>query len=181
VCRPSTFSKDFHWDAQPHDLHLEDGELAPLFCEGTPATQNSYWGSLALTIVTYVFGLAVTPFWPFAWWLGYYLWFNSMYYQCLAIFPAMYNAMFHGMRKNVRLLLQVLAALMVLNVAIVISAWYGWKDADGYNHYNPATGEENPVEEHNDASVHNISVLSLFVWSLLDAIFCHWRLHGVSL
>ena len=81
VCRPSTFSKDFHWDSQPYDLYTEDGELAPLFCEGTPATQNSYWASLVLTILTYIFGLAVTPTWPFAWWLGYYLWFNSMYYQ----------------------------------------------------------------------------------------------------
>eukprot|EP00984_Skeletonema_dohrnii_P025018 scaffold14161_cov121-Skeletonema_dohrnii-CCMP3373.AAC.2 len=44
VCRPSTFRSDFHWDAQPDDLYLEDGSLAPLFCEGTPATPTSYWG-----------------------------------------------------------------------------------------------------------------------------------------
>ena len=60
VCRPSTFRSDFHWDAQPDDLYLEDGSLAPLFCEGTPATPSSYWGSLFLTIFTYIFGLAIT-------------------------------------------------------------------------------------------------------------------------
>ena len=64
VCRPSTFRSDFHWDGQPDDLYLEDGSVAPLFCEGTPATPSSYWGSLSLTIITYIFGLAVTPFWP---------------------------------------------------------------------------------------------------------------------
>jgi acyl-CoA synthetase (AMP-forming)/AMP-acid ligase II/peptidoglycan/LPS O-acetylase OafA/YrhL len=164
VCRPSTFSKDFHWDSQPDDLYTEDGELAPLFCEGTPVTQNSYWASLALTLVTYIFGAAVTPAWPLAWNLGYYLWFNSMYYQCLAIFPALYNALFNGARKNARLLLQVIVALMVLNVAIVLGAWYALKDEDGYNHYNPATGEKNPVEEYNDASAHNIAGLSFYLF-----------------
>jgi hypothetical protein len=119
---------------------------------------------LALTIVTYVFGLAVTPTWPLAWWLGYYLWFNSMYYQCLAIFPATYNALYNGARKNARLLLQTIVALMVLNAAILVGAWYGWKDAEGYNHYDPATGEKNPVEEYNDASTHNISVLSFYLF-----------------
>jgi len=73
VCRPSTFRPVFHWDAQPDDLYLEDGSLAPLFCEGTPATPTSYWGSLILTIIVYLFGMAVTPFWPLNWWLGAFL------------------------------------------------------------------------------------------------------------
>lgn len=85
VCRPSTFDPDFHWDGQPTD------KTRGFFCEGTPATKTSYWGSLILTIATYVFGMAVTPMWPINWWMGYYLWFSSMYYQCLACFPAMYN------------------------------------------------------------------------------------------
>jgi hypothetical protein len=87
-----------------------------------------------------------------------------MYYQCLAIFPAMYNALFNGARKNVRLLLQVIVALMVLNAAILVGAWYGWKDAEGYNHYNPVTGLNNPVEEYNDASGHNAGVLSFYLF-----------------
>lgn len=97
ACRPSTFDSNFHWDAQPDDL------TRGLFCEGTPATKTSYWGSLFLTIFVYLFGMAVTPFWPLNWWMGeftilqllfpfihsmtnilsciapgYYLWFSSM-------------------------------------------------------------------------------------------------------
>jgi hypothetical protein len=76
----------------------------------------------------------------------------------------MYNALFNGARKNVRLLLQVIVALMVLNAAILLGAWYGWKDGEGYNHYNPVTGEKNPVEEYNDASAHNAAVLSFYLF-----------------
>lgn len=64
ACRPSTFDPNFHWDAQPDDL------TRGLFCEGTPATKTSYWGSLFLTIFVYLFGMAVTPFWPLNWWMG---------------------------------------------------------------------------------------------------------------
>eukprot|EP00956_Cyclotella_meneghiniana_P044032 scaffold298669_cov156-Cyclotella_meneghiniana.AAC.1 len=64
VCRPSTFDPNFHWDSQPDDL------TRGLFCEGTPATKTSYWGSLVLTILVYLFGMAVTPFWPLNWWMG---------------------------------------------------------------------------------------------------------------
>lgn len=60
VCRPATFRPTFHWNAQPDDLVLEDGSPAPLFCEGTPTTPSSYWGSLFSTIVVYLFGVS----WP---------------------------------------------------------------------------------------------------------------------
>ena len=60
VCRPSTFRNDFHWNAQPDDLYQPDGSLTPLFCEGAPMLKQSYWGSLALTIVIYVTNLAVS-------------------------------------------------------------------------------------------------------------------------
>lgn len=85
VCRPSTFDPNFHWDAQPSD------ESRGFFCEGTPLFKTSYWGSLVSTVVIYLVGLAVTPIWPATWWLGYYLWFNSMYFQALGIFPVLYN------------------------------------------------------------------------------------------
>lgn len=67
VCRPSTFDPDFHWDGQPSD------KTRGFFCEGTPATKTSWWGSFILTILTYIFGLAVTPIWPINWWMGEYL------------------------------------------------------------------------------------------------------------
>lgn len=94
VCRPSTFSSDFHWGSQPDDLYDEDGEYQDLFCEGTPVFQDSYWLSLISTMVVYITDLTVTPFWGFNWWIGFYFWFSSMYYQCLMVYPFMYNYFF---------------------------------------------------------------------------------------
>lgn len=50
---------------------------------------------------------------PLNWWLGYYLWFSSMYYQCLALFPAMYNYFFTKTRKNLRCLIKWMVWLQV--------------------------------------------------------------------
>jgi len=126
VCRPSTFDPNFSYNSNPDDL--ERG----FFCEGTPATKTSYWGSLILTIVIYIFGLAVTPSFLVTWWLGYYLWFSSIYYQCLAFFPSVYNALFTRTRKKTWLLLQIIVSLLLLNVAILLAAWFVMKDAPGY-------------------------------------------------
>ena len=54
VCRPSTFDPNFHWNGQPTDLYQPDGTLSPLFCEGTPAFKQSYWGSLVSTFLIYL-------------------------------------------------------------------------------------------------------------------------------
>jgi len=162
VCRPSTFSTDFHWDGQPTDMYLEDGSLAPLFCEGTPATKTSYWGSLVLTILTYLSGLAVTPFWPLNWWMGFYLWFSSMYYCCLACFPVMYNYFYNKCRKNIPLLLGWIISLLVINAAIITAAWLISKDYQGYGHYDEE-GHSMPVDEYTDGSPQNIGVLSFYL------------------
>ena len=163
VCRPSTFRSDFHWDGQPDDLYLEDGSIAPLFCEGAPATPNSYWGSLFLTIFTYIFGLAVTPFWPIHWWLGYYLWFSSMYYVCLACFPATYNYFFTKTRKNTKLLIKWVITLLVVNAAIITSAWFIWKDREGYGHYD-SNGKAVKPSNYTDGRAQNIGVLSFYLF-----------------
>jgi len=163
VCRPSTFSKNFHWDGQPNDLYLEDGSVAPYFCEGTPATPNSYWGSLFLTLITYVFGLAVTPFWPISWWMGYYLWFSSMYYMCLACFPATYNYFFNKTRKQSHLLLIIMIGLQILNYVIIMAGWFGFKDGEGYSHYN-ATGNANDPDDYTDGVNQNAGVLSFYLF-----------------
>jgi len=126
VCRPSTFDPNFTYNSQPDDL------TRGFFCQGTPATPTSYWGSLVLTIITYIFGLAVTPTFLITWWLGYYLWFSSMYYQCLAFFPGVYNALFNRTRKKTRLLLQIIIALLVLNIAILVGFWYIFRAATPY-------------------------------------------------
>jgi len=174
VCRPSTFRPDFHWDSQPGDLLLDSGEVAPLFCEGTPATPNSYWGSLILTILTYTFGMAVTPAWPLTWWLGYYLWFSSMYYQCLAMFPVMYNFLYNRVRGSTILLLKVLTGLLILNYVILAAAWFPMKDGSGYNHYNQDTNERNSAENYNDGELTNAIALSFYLfgpfWTLYFVI-----------
>lgn len=162
VCRPATFSPDFHWDAQPDDYILEDGSLAPLFCEGTPATKTSYWGSLFLTIFTYMMGLAVTPFWPINWWLGYYLWFSSMYYCCLACFPAMYNYFFK-LRKNAKKLLSWILGLLIVNAGLITAAWFIWKDMQGYGHYDE-DGNPVPVESYTNGAAQNVGVLSFYLF-----------------
>ena len=198
VCRPSTFRPTFHWHAQPDDLVLEDGSTAPLFCEGTPATPGSYWASLFLTIVTYVFGLAVTPFWPISWWLGYYLWFSSMYYQCLAIFPATYNFFFDKLRKKTTTLLSLLIGLLVLNAAIIAGAWFTLRDYSSseytersltnvFDHYDDegafdvVISEEAvpPDDEYNDTDVIsnsaavnvNVYVLSYYLFGPFWALY----------
>merc|ERR1719203_1643796 len=163
VCRPSTFRSDFHWDAQPDDLYLEDGSLAPLFCEGTPATPNSYWGSLILTIFVYVFGAAVTPFWPMNWWLGYYLWFSSMYYCCLACFPAMYNYFLNKTRKKTKLLLSIMVGLLVLNYVIIIIFWFITRDMQGYGHYE-SNGNVADQEDYTNGTKQNAWVLSYYLF-----------------
>ncbi len=157
VCRPTTFRKEFHWEAQPDDLYLEDGSEAPLFCEGTPATPDSYWGSLFLTIFTYIFGLAISPFWPITWWLGYYFWFSSMYYCCLACFPVTYNYFYDKTRKNVRLLLIWVIGLLVANATICTGAWFVWKDMEDYGNYD---AEGNPTV----GVAQNAGVLSFYLF-----------------
>ena len=124
VCRPSTFNDNFHWNAQPDDLYDADGNLSPPFCEGTPAFPTSYWKSLISTIFIHTFGLSVTPFWPLTWWLGYYLWFNSIYYQCLAVFPTVYNKLYHRVRKKTSLLIKLIAVMLLSNVILLLCVWF---------------------------------------------------------
>jgi hypothetical protein len=169
-CRPSTFSEDFHWDAQSDDLYDENGDVSPLFCEGAPATKKSYWTSLILTILTYLFGLAVTPFWPLAWNLGYYLWFNSMYYQCLAYFPVTYNALYNRTRKNTPKLLKLIAGLLLLNAAILVSSWFLFRYGEGYNHFRPETGVTT-LSEYTDGHHTNALVLSYYLFGPFWGIY----------
>ena len=126
-CRPSTFREDFSWHSKPDDLfsstESESGQRSDLFCEGTPLFPRSYWGSLIFTLLSYFSGLTVTPFWVLNWWLGYYLWFFSMYNQCLMIYPATYNFL-HARRKQGRFLVKLVIALVVASVAIVVTMWF---------------------------------------------------------
>jgi len=170
VCRPSTFDENFHWDGQPDD------KTRGLFCEGTPATKTSYWGSLVTTLITYIFGLAITPIWPLNWWMGYYLWFSSMYYQCLAVFPAMYNWLFLKTRKRTGYLMKVMIFLQILNAIILVAAWFSMKSAPSYNHYDADTGEKNDESEYDNAYgsdpvVYNAVILSFYLFAPFWALY----------
>jgi len=167
TCRPSTFRPDFHWDAQPDDLYIDGDEskgLAPLFCEGTPATPTSYWASLFLTILVYVTGSAITPVFLTSWWMGYYFWFSAMYYQCLMIFPVLYNRLAKW-RSNVRKYLITLVSLLMLNLVLLLVTWFVTKDYEGYNHYDEATGLKNDPNSYQDAHKHNVTILAWYLFS----------------
>jgi len=168
TCRPSTFKSDFTWHSKPDDLYIDGVKgngVSPLFCEGTPATPNSYWGSLFLTIFVYLVGAPITPFWLLNWWMGYYFWFSAMYYQCLMVFPMMYNSLLK-MRGNTRKYFMLLISLLVLNAAFLAITWFSVKDKAGYNVYDEKTGEKKGVEDYNkDAFVDNAIVLGWYLFS----------------
>ena len=57
-------------DGQQDDLYLYINgtkTVQPLFCEGTPAIEKSYWGNLFTTLAVYLTGLQATPAWTFSW------------------------------------------------------------------------------------------------------------------
>lgn len=167
TCRPSTFRSDFHWDAQPDDLYIDGDKskgVSPLFCEGTPATPKSYWASLILTILVYATGCTITPIFLLNWWMGYYFWFSAMYYQCLMIFPAVYNYL-ATWRSDTRRYSLMLVALFLLNFAILLVTWFVSKDNEGYNHYDETTGLKNDADAHEDAHKHNVTILSWYLFS----------------
>jgi len=131
---------------------------------------------LATTLVTYIVGLAVTPMWPLNWWMGYYLWFSSMYYQCLAVFPAMYNYLFLKTRKNFALLMKLMIFCQVLNLVILVAAWFSMNSLASFNHYDPDTGKKNPASEYENeygspAVWGNAVVLSFYLFAPFWALY----------
>jgi len=179
VCRPSTFRSTYHWDSQRDDMYVLDSngdqteELAPLFCEGTPALVDSYWGSLVLTLIIHFFGLQATPLWSLSWFMGFYLWFSSMYYQCIALFPTLYNSLYRK-RKEKFVLLVVLVALLSLNFGTLATAWFLAKDAEGYNHYNnlgETIKDRAEPGDLKDAEFHNGAVLSFYLFGPLWVLY----------
>ncbi|WP_415259672.1 AMP-binding protein [Pseudomonas chlororaphis] len=134
-CQPSTFSAFFQWHSQP-------GDIDRLFCEGTPLLQDSWIANLLSTVAIYLAGLSATPLWGASWFMGFYLWFISMYFQCLVVFPVLYNALYKS-RGNTRRLLLLTAMGLGLNVLILLGFWYGYAaDATGYGFFDPLTGEK---------------------------------------
>lgn len=136
-CQPSTFSSVFHWNAQP-------GDVSRMFCEGTPLVHDSWLANLLLTVGIHITGLQATPLWTASWFMGFYLWFISMYFQCLIVFPFLYNALYKNRGNTKRLLLLTMLGLAV-NVVILLVFWYGYAvDATGFVQYDPLTGKAMP-------------------------------------
>jgi hypothetical protein len=132
-CQPGTFSSVFHWNALP-------GDASRMFCEGTPLLQDSWIANLVSTIVIYLGGLSATPLWSASWFMGFYLWFMSMYFQCLVVFPILYNA-FYKRRGQTKQLAWLTALVVGLNVVILLGFWFGYAaDAIGYPFVDHATG-----------------------------------------
>lgn len=133
TCQPSTFSSAFQW--------AQLGGIEGGLCQGTPLLQDSWIANIFSTLAIHLAGLQATPLWGASWWLGFYLWFISMYFQCLIIFPYLYNALYKNRGQTKRLLLWTVAGLG-LNVLIVLAFWYGYAiDATGYGFFDPLTGD----------------------------------------
>jgi len=103
--------------------------------------------------------------------MGYYLWFSSMYYQCLALFPVTYNFLFNKTRKNIKLLLLLIIGLLVLNAAIISVAWFTMKGGEGFGHYDAITGKKNSPEDYTDGALSNIYVLSFYLFGPFWALY----------
>ena len=132
-CQPSTFSSIFNWSP----LFSSSDQM---FCQGTPLVQDSWLANVLLTIGIHLAGLQATPLWGATWFLGFYLWFISMYFQCMIIFPFIYNTLYKNRGNTRRLLLFTFLGLLA-NIIILLGFWYGYAiDATGYGLFDPITG-----------------------------------------
>lgn len=126
--------------------------------------KSSYYGSLVATILVYLFGIAVTPFWELSWWMGYYLWFSSIYYQCLALSPAVYNYLLRSSRKRTGFILKIMFLLQAANALMLYLAWLLLSGRKGYNHYNTETGEPNDPRLYSSGAPYNTAMLSFYLF-----------------
>lgn len=82
-----------------------------------------------------------------------------MYYQCLAFYPATYNALFNRTRKKVALLMKIIIGLMLCNIVILVGAWFALRDGPSY------------YDDYVEAKSHNILVLSFYLFGPFWALY----------
>lgn len=160
VCTPSTFSSTFHW-AQV----VSDNQQC--FCEGTPLIQDSWLENVISTLIIYLTGLQATPLWGASWFVGFYLWFISMYMQCVLVFPFIYNALYKNKGKIKRLLFLIFIGL-IINLVVVLGFWFGFaQNATGYGFFDQMTGEIiSPSQEAMEvAGKDNAIILGFYLFS----------------
>ncbi|WP_343594994.1 AMP-binding protein [Acinetobacter sp.] len=136
-CNLSTFIPTFSWGPFTH-------EAGKSFCQGTPWIEGSWFWNVISSFVIHVTGLQATPLWGASWFIGFYLWFISMYFQCLVVFPIIYNAMYKH-RGNVNKILTYIGVGLVVNAVILFGFWFGFwfgfaVDFVGFGHFDPITG-----------------------------------------
>lgn len=159
-CNPTTFIGEFNWSPL-----LSGGE--ELYCQGTPWVEDSWLANFLLTIGIHATGLQATPLWGATWFLGFYLWFISMYFQCLIVFPFIYNALYKN-RGNTKKLLTYTVIGLVANMAIVLGFWYGFAvDATGYGLFDAMTGLRTvpSAEQVALAGEDNATILGFYLFS----------------
>lgn len=131
-CQPSTFIPDFSWGPLSHS--------ASSYCQGTPWIEGSWFANVLFSLGIHATGLQATPLWGASWFIGFYLWFISMYFQCIIVFPMIYNALYKS-RGNVKRILIYTALCLGLNAAILMGFWYGFAaDFVGYGLFDAVTG-----------------------------------------
>ncbi|KKW82035.1 AMP-dependent synthetase [Acinetobacter sp. AG1] len=132
-CHSSTFIPSFSWGPLVH-------ESTASYCQGTPWIEGSWLGNVILSFGIHATGLQATPLWGASWFIGFYLWFISMYFQCLVIFPMIYNALYKQ-RGNAKKIIMYIGIGLTTNVVILMGFWYGFVvDFVGYGLFDPETG-----------------------------------------
>ena len=160
TCNPTTFISGFNWS------FLLNVPSEP-FCQGTPFMHDSWWTNVFSTFIIHATGLQATPLWGGSWFLGFYLWFISMYFQCLIVFPFIYNLLYKN-RGNTKTLLKYAIAGLVLNIVIILGFWFGYAiHATGYGVFDAITGLRAipSLEQVEIAGKENATILSFYLFS----------------
>ncbi|GLS26381.1 AMP-binding protein [Marinibactrum halimedae] len=159
-CQPSTFSSIFNWSPL---LAGSD----QMFCQGTPLVQDSWLANVLLSLGIHLTGLQATPLWGASWFLGFYLWFISMYFQCLIVFPWVYNTLYKN-RGNFKKIFSLTLLTLGVNLFILLSFWYGYAvDATSYGLFDPLTGQRTiPTPSQVDiAGTDNAVILGFYLFA----------------
>lgn len=164
-CRPGNFLPEFQWIALSDEHNL--------FCRGTPLIETSWWGNFASSLFINVLGLQTTPFWLGSWFTAFYFWFISIYFQCIIVFPLIYNACIR-LRKSSKAWVLGVGALLAANVAVLAAFWFGFaQDATGYGNFDPQTGQrvETTAEQVQAAGADNAVILGFYLFSPFWILF----------
>ncbi len=163
-CQPSNFSSQFNWI----------GGLTPQgHCHGTPLFQDNWSLNLISTLIIHLTGLQASPLWQASWWMGFYLWFISMYIQCIVMFPFFYNIL-QKLRGETKKLIYVTLGLLAISTCILVSFWTFYAvSAPGYGLYDPETGMRLALdaEQIAEGAKANKTILNFYLFAPFWALY----------